>query len=75
MGYKGKGLGKTENGIMETIKMKPRGLGVNDTRKKKTPEKRMKLYILPDSMLNQMDEKRLNKKFDVKDHCHGGCTE
>ena len=35
MGYKGKGLGKTENGITETIKIKPRKIGVNDTRKKK----------------------------------------
>ena len=74
MGYKGKGLGKTENGITETIKIKPRKIGVNDTRKKKLPEKRMKLYILSDSMLNQMDEKRLSKKLDVKVHCHGGCT-
>ena len=25
-------------------------------------------------MLNQMDEKSLSKKFDMKVHCHGGCT-
>ena len=35
MGYKGKGLGKRENGITETIKIKPQKLGVNDTRKKR----------------------------------------
>ena len=33
MGYKGKGIGKRENGLMETIKIKLRKLGVNDTRK------------------------------------------
>ena len=43
MGYKGKGLGKRENGITETIKIKPRKLGVNDTRKKKIRERRTKL--------------------------------
>ena len=67
MGYKGKGLGKTENGITETIKIKTRELSITDHMKKK------KLYILSDSILNQMDEKRLSKMLDVKVHCHGGC--
>ena len=52
IGYKGKILGKTENGIMETITIKPRGFSVNNTAKK-----RKKIYIISDSMLNQMDKK------------------
>ena len=66
MGYKGNGLGKTENGITEPISSKARELekGVPKT-----------LYVLSSSMLNQMDENRLSRSnIKVKVQCHGGCT-
>ena len=66
MGYKGEGLGKSENGIKEPISSKPRELD------KGSPKL---LYILSSSMLNQMDENRLTKSnMKVKVRCHGGCT-
>ena len=65
MGYKGKGLGKSENGITEPISIKRPEL---DKGKKK-------LYIISSSMLNQIDEKRLStNNVEVKVRCHGGCT-
>ena len=67
--FKGKGLGKAEDGITEAITIK-------DTRPTNIlkPEKQKKLvYIASDSMLNQMDEKLLSKKYDVKVNFYGGC--
>lgn len=73
MGYKGKGLGKEENGITEAITTDK--LGKIDTSKKTTIGKRKLLYILSSSMLNRMDGERLcNKEVEVKVQCHGGCT-
>ena len=70
MGYQGNGLGKQENGITETITIK------NSYRfEKKGPTKRKIFYILSDSMMNGIDEKRIsNNKIEVKVECHGGCT-
>ena len=66
MGYKGEGLGKSENGIKEPISSKPHELDKGDAKL---------LYILSSSMLNQMDENRLSKgNMKVKVRCHGGCT-
>ena len=74
-GYKGNGLGKFENGITEPIKVnKSRILGVPEIPGMKEQKKRKLIYIVSDSMLNQIDETRLSKEVDVKVRCHGGCT-
>ena len=72
MGHNGKGLGNAENGIVESIPVgKSHGLGALVPKK---PDQRKTLCILSDSMLNQLDERKLSKKHDVKLKCHGGCT-
>ena len=72
MGYKGKGSGKAEDGILEPIKIEnTKEIG---GKRKKEGYKRMAICILSDSMFNQIDEKRLSSKHDVKVLCHGGCT-
>ena len=72
MGYNGRGLGKAENGIVESIPVgKSHGLGALVPKK---PGQRKTLCILSDSMLNQLDERKLSKKHDAKLKCHGGCT-
>ena len=73
MGYKGRGLGKSENGITEPIPVESKkafcSKDSNDQPKRKV------LFILSSSMLNQMEEKRLSRgNIDVKVQCHGGCT-
>ena len=68
--YKGKGLGKTEDGITEAITIKD----AFPTNILKSEKQKKLVYIASDSMLNQLDEKLLSKKYDVKVKSHGGCT-
>ena len=70
MGYRGKGLGKTESGITEPIKVQKKGSFV--TGQPIDAQKRKFMCVLSDSMMNQIDEKRIGT--DVKVMCHGGCT-
>ena len=71
MGYKGKGLGKLEDGITEPITIKPRTSMQGD----QNNQNKKLLVIASSSMLNQMDEKRLSThNVNVKVRCHGGCT-
>ena len=71
MGYKGKGLGKSENGITEAVKIdESRTLGFKDTEESNTKC----LYIASSSMLNRIDEKRLSSShLRVIVRSHGGC--
>ena len=60
-------MGKNEDGIMEAINI--------DQIRNQNPPVRKLIYILSDSMLRGIDEQRLcNKWYEVKKHCHGGCT-
>ena len=76
MGYQGKGfgLGKFENGIEEAIERVGHSHFEEKPKDDNEGETRERICILSDSMLNQLDEKRLSKKFDVRIRCHGGCT-
>ena len=58
MGYKGKGLGKAEDGIREPITIKSSNrIGTASRRENKDPPKRKVFYILSDSMLNGIEGK------------------
>ena len=73
MGFRGKGLGKCENGISEPIQIEKK----SSFKKESNPETQNELiYVLSDSMFNQIDEKRLNvsKDVKVKVKSYGGCT-
>ena len=69
MGYKdGKRLGKEENGIKEPIEI------AKTINRKKNNDKCKLMYILSDSMLKEIDPKRLgNERLVVKKFTHGGC--
>ena len=72
MGYKGKGLGKNEDGITEAITIADTQLSMGESN---TRQKQKLLYVASSSMLNQMEEKRLSRgDIQVKVRCHGGCT-
>ena len=67
-GYQGKGLGKAGDGITEPIRSE-------SAKFIQSKENRKIVYILSDSMLNRLEQKRLSdKRFDVRLECHGGCT-
>lgn len=72
MGFKGNGLGRREDGITEPIMAQGKQVFNQDLENMMQCNKQ--IYILSDSMLNQIDDKRLSKKCDVKVKCHGGCT-
>ena len=72
MGYNGKGLGKSENGITEPIHIKKKHSFNNEKKNRQSNHK--SVCILSDSILNQIDGKRLSKTKDVTIMCHGGCT-
>ena len=76
MGFRGKGLGKSENGIREPIKVERKDrFNAEAASKQKRDANRKLTVILSDSMLNQLDEKRLSNKYhEVKVKCHSGCT-
>ena len=75
MGFSGKGLGKTENGITEPITTDNMGTFNKSKTIKDEGTKRKLLYVLSSSMLNQMDGERLsNNDVEVRVQCHGGCT-
>jgi hypothetical protein len=68
MGFKGKGLGKKEDGIINPIQFNVQKFMENNQVKRKS------IYIASDSLLNQMDGDRLSRTFDVKVKSVGGCT-
>ena len=74
MGFKGKGLGKSENGITEPIVIERKNSFNEESDTERPKQSSNLVYILSDSMLNQIDEKRLSKSKDIKVKCHGGCT-
>ena len=75
MGFSGKGLGKTENGITEPITTCNMGTFHQSKSVKDEGSNRKLLYVLSSSMLNQMDGERLsNNDVEVRVQCHGGCT-
>ena len=47
---------------------------ITSKKKTKVRGKRKMVYVLSDSMLNQLDQEKLSKKYDVIVQCHGGCT-
>ena len=75
MGYKGKGLGKAENGIVEpiTVEKKDRFKSTSE-KKRKVRGQRKVVYVFADSMLNQLDQEKLSRKYEVIVQCHGGCA-
>ena len=75
MGFKGKGLGKCEDGITEPITIDSSVRFQTTTTKEDANITRSTICILSDSMLNTLDDKRMsNKNCNVKIQCHGGCT-
>ena len=73
MGYKGKGLGKFENGILEPI-TNDKSSRLTRPTNNKAENTKDSIVILSDSMLNQLQEDRRSTKYSVTVLCHGGCT-
>ena len=73
MGYKGKGLGKSENGIENVITVESKDSFERPKNDKLNKERKL-VYILSDSLLNQLDQTKLSRTHDVVMKCHGGCT-
>ena len=69
MGYKSKGLVREENGITEPISVQKQVFKVDNNK-----QKRKLVFILSDSIQNQMDKERRDDKYEVKLESHGGCT-
>ena len=76
MGYRGKGLGKNQDGIAEAIQINASKGGITNPKiKNKENTTRKIIYILSDSMLKGMDDERLsNQNYEIRRYCHGGCT-
>ena len=71
MRYKGKGLGKSENGITEPIEIEKKH---RFNYENENYQSNKTVCILSDSILNQIDGKRLCNTKDITIMCHGGCT-
>ena len=73
MGFKEKGLGKAENGDPITVEKKDRFKSTSE-KKRKVRGNHEVVYVLTDSMLNQLNQEKLSRKYKVIVQCHGRYT-